>query len=244
MDFNGFKLEINEISVLSFNRPVNVLSTPVITGLLSAFKVLSEVPHVKVLIITGSGRTFLAGADIKEMSGMGKDEALEFARNIHKAMDAVENFPRPTIAAVNGFALGGGCELALSCDIVIAADSAVFGQPELSLGITPGAGATQRLKMRIGISRAKELIFTGRKITAQEALSIGLANRVVKDERLSEEAMATAREISAHPVQCLEGAKRLIGHGTLKEEIDEFARMFEFKDRKILMERFLSRKNR
>lgn len=241
--FNGFKAEIDEISVITFNAAkVNTLSTPVLNDIVSLLESPGSIKQAKVLVITGAGITFVAGADIKEMSGYGPKEALKFAGLIHKALDTLEAFPAPTIAAVNGYALGGGCELALSCDLAIASEAAQFGQPEINIGIIPGAGGTQRLPKRIGNFKAKELIFTGRKISAEEALSLGLINKVVPKERLMDEVIELARLIASKPAQCLESAKRLIDAGSMEKEMEEFGRLFSYDDQKRLMREFLGRK--
>lgn len=241
MEFNGFSLEINEISRLVFNRPVNILSTPVITALNRALGLLQESEDIKVLVIAATGKTFLAGADIKEMSLMDETGARRFAEHIHHAMNAIEGFRRPVIAEVQGFCLGGGCELILACDLVMASEAAVFGQPELDLGIIPGAGATQRLKKRVGALKAKELIYTGRKISACQASEIGLINRVVATEKLTEEVMGMAGMIAAKPIQCVAEAKKLLNDGSLEDEIDSFVKLFGFADQASLMKSFLSK---
>ncbi|MBI1912384.1 MAG: enoyl-CoA hydratase/isomerase family protein [Deltaproteobacteria bacterium] len=242
-DYNGFSLEINEISTITFNMShgVNILSTPVIIDFVRAIDRLSFIKEVKVLIITGSGNTFLAGADIKEMAEFDAKEAEKFARLIHNAMNIVEKFPRPVIAAVNGFALGGGCELALACDIILASEAAVFAQPEVNLGIIPGAGGTQRLAGRIGREMAKELIFTGRRVQADEAFDLRLVNRVVPKDELSEEVMTLARLIAQKPLQCIEAAKKSIDSCSFETEIEEFTNLFNYDDRKNLMNKFLKR---
>jgi enoyl-CoA hydratase len=243
MDFNGFKLEIDEITVLTLNQPrVNLFSTGVLKDLLSVMKTLKSKKDVRVLVLTGEGKTFLAGADINEMSAFTPGDARRFARLFHKVLKLVEDFPRPTIAAVNGFALGGGCELILACDMVIASDAAVFGQPEINLGIIPGAGGTQRLARRVGRVRAKELIFTGRRVSAKEALSMALINKVVPKERLLEEVMSLARVIASKPLYCLEKTKALIDSGSLEKEIEEFSKTFSYEDQKRLMDEFIKKR--
>lgn len=241
MEFNGFSLEINEVTRLVFNRQVNILSTPVVSDLIAALGMLRESEITKTLVVAATGPTFLAGADIKEMASMDEGDARRFAEHIHYAMNSLEAFPRPVIAEVQGYCLGGGCELLLSTDLAVASDAAVFGQPELDLGIIPGAGATQRLKKRVGLTRAKELIFTGRKIGAIEAAGIGLINRVASPGKLTEEVTELARLISGKPGQCLSEAKQLINEGTLEEEIDSFVKMFGYGDQSMLMKSFLAK---
>lgn len=239
----GFKLEIDEITILTFNNPgINIFSTAVIKDFIETVDTLRSTEVLKVLVITGEGKTFLAGADIREMSTFSREEATDFAILIHNAMNLVEDFPRPVIAGVNGFALGGGCELILACDIVIASEVAVFGQPEINLGIIPGAGGTQRLTRRIGGPKSKELIFTGRRINGEEALSLGLINKVVFRERLLEEVLSLARVIASKPLQCLEASKHLINSGSLEKEIERFSSMFSYEDQKRLMRSFLDKK--
>lgn len=241
-NFYGFKLELGEIALLTFNQPrVNILSTGVVKDLVQALKGMHSSKDVKVLMITGEGSTFLAGANIKEMCNFSIEEAKRLATLFYEATKLIEDLPLPVIAAVNGFALGGGCELTLACDLVIASDTAVFGQPEINLGIIPGGGGTQRLSNRIGRLRAKELIFTGRRVSANEALSMGLVNKVVSKDRFFEEVIAIAKDIASRPLHCLEAAKRLINSGSLDKEIDEFSKMFTYADQKRLMGEFLKR---
>ena len=241
MEFNGFTLEIHEITRLVFNRPVNILSTPVVTDLVRALGLLQESEDIKVLVIAATGPTFLAGADIKEMSALDETGARIFAEHIHSAMNAIEGFARPVIAEVQGFCLGGGCELVLASDLAVASEAAIFGQPEIDLGIIPGAGATQRLKKRIGLLNAKELIYTGKKVSAPEAARMGLINKVVAPGALSGEVMELAKVIAAKPAQCLSETKRLLNDGSLEEEIDSFVKMFGYSDQSMLMRSFLSR---
>lgn len=238
-----FRLEAGEVSILTFNSPrANILSTAALAALIDAMDTL-RAGEVKAVVITAEGGTFIAGADIKEMSVFSQKDAADFAAFFHRAMNIIERFPCPVIAAVNGFALGGGTELTLACDIVIASEAAVFGQPEINLGIIPGGGATQRLSRRVGGLKAKEMIFTGRRVSAAEALAIGLVNKVVTKDRLMDEAMAVARAIASKPIQCLAAAKALINTGTLGKEIDAFSRMFSYDDSKRLMDEFLSKKS-
>lgn len=244
MEFNGFSLEINEVTRLVFNRPVNILSTPVVSDLIAALGMLKESEITKTLVVAATGPTFIAGADIKEMASMDETEARRFAEHIHTAMNSLESFPRPVIAEVQGYCLGGGCELLLSTDLAVASETAVFGQPELDLGIIPGAGATQRLSKRVGPVRAKELIYTGRRISANEAAGIGLINRVVSPARLSMEVAELARLIAGKPGQCLVEAKQLINEGSLEEEIDSFVKMFGYGDQSMLMKSFLAKGKR
>jgi len=243
MDYSGFSLERDTISVLTFTSPkANVFSTTVLKDFVRALETLHKDKGVRVLVITGQGATFMAGADIEEMSAFGPEEAMEFSKLFHRAFALVEDLPAVVIAGINGFALGGGCELTLVADIVVAAGNAIFGQPEVNLGLIPGAGGTRRLARRIGALRAKELIFTGKKITATEAMKIGLVNKVVPPEKLHEEVMELARDIASKPSQCTMAAKSLINSGTLDDEISAFGQMFSYDEQKELMKKFLKKR--
>lgn len=226
---------------MTFNQPkVNLLSTPVLKDLSKALRGLAK-DDSRVLLITGEGKTFIAGADIKEMADFTRREAKRFSLLFQKVLADLERLPKPVAAAVNGYALGGGCELVLACDLAIASEDAVFGQPEVLLGIVPGAGGTQRLPQRVGRLRAKELILTGKKITAAEALSMGLINRMVSRERLLEEAMALAKALASNPPKALKAAKALINSSSYGGEAESFSRLFGTEEQRTLMKRFLER---
>jgi enoyl-CoA hydratase len=191
MSFENILLEKEDgIATITFNRPdaLNALNNQTRAEFYSAMKDVAADNNIKVVILTGAGRAFVAGSDIKEL----KQTTSLDAHNIHRLGMVVEKMEKPVIAAVNGFALGGGCEIVMACDIIIASDKARFGQPEINLGIIPGGGATQRLPRLVGVCKAKELILTGDIIKAEEAEKIGLVNRVVPGENL----MATAKEIA------------------------------------------------
>ncbi len=192
------------------NGKVNALSTELLGEIQAAARELTEDPPGAV-VITGGDRLFAAGADISQFGG--PDEAATIGAAFHEALDAVAAIPRFVIAAVSGYALGGGCELALACDYRIASDKAVFGQPEILLGIIPGGGGTQRLPRLVGASRAKEMCLTGRQVRSDEALRIGLADEVVAPEALSERAMALAAEVAAGPLSAQAVCKRVIDEG-------------------------------
>jgi enoyl-CoA hydratase len=181
-----------DIATLTFDRPTvrNALNLETVNECHAALRDLADRREVGVLILTGAGEAFVSGADINEMRRRTRDEGLAAINS--SLFAAVERFPRPTIAAVNGYALGGGCELALACDIRVAADHARFGQPELGLGIIPGAGATQRLPRIVGLGHAKHLVLTGEIIDARRALEIGLVSAVVPAAEL----LTKAREIA------------------------------------------------
>jgi enoyl-CoA hydratase len=174
------------VGTLTINRPdkLNALSQEVLSDLRAAVEALSENDQVWAAVITGTGKAFVAGADIAAMKNMTEAEGLEFGALGHEVFAAIESLRCPVIAAVNGFALGGGCELALACDFIYASSKAKFGQPEVNLGIIPGFGGTQRLPRRVGSSAARELIYTGKMINADEALRLGLANAVFEPDEL------------------------------------------------------------
>lgn len=240
------------ISILTIERPekLNALNRRVIAEIESA---VAEVRHrhgTHALIVTGAGdKAFVAGADIAEMRDMRLEDARNFARAGHRALDALEALPVPVIAAVNGFALGGGCELALACDFIYASDRAKFGQPEVKLGVIPGFGGTQRLMRRVGVAMAKELIFTGATIDAHEALRIGLVNKVVPHAELLEAARATAKLIAQMGPLAIAEAKKVMRDGEARPlaeanaiEIEGFAGCFETGDQKEGMQAFLERR--
>jgi enoyl-CoA hydratase len=193
-----------------------------------------------VVVLTGGGdRAFIAGADIKYMSGLGVEEAKAWGELGHEAGRLLETMPKPTIAAINGFALGGGCELALACDIRYASTNAKLGQPEINLGIIPGWGGTQRLARATTIGFAKELILTGRTVDAEEALQRGLVNAVTEPDQLLPRAMETAVQLAAKSPLALEAAKQAVnralagGHAdNLAREADRFGELFASEDAK------------
>jgi enoyl-CoA hydratase len=176
---------------------LNALNRQTVEELATAADAAIGDPAAAVLVVTGAGeKAFVAGADIREMAGLGAAEAQSFSRFLHRSLDRLERSPKPVIAAVNGFALGGGCELALACHLRIAARSAKFGQPEVNLGLIPGAGGTQRLPRVVGRGRALQMILGGRMIDAAEALDFGLANAVVPDAELRTAVGEWVREIA------------------------------------------------
>ncbi len=203
------------VSTLTINRPdkLNALSREVLRDLRAAIETVAERADSRAAVLTGSGKAFVAGADIAAMKDMSEAEGREFAALGHGVFDAIEQLRIPVIAAVNGFALGGGCELALACDFIYASAKAKFGQPEVNLGIIPGFGGTQRLPRRVGSALARELIYTGAMIGADEALRIGLANAVFEPEALLPKALETARTIATKGPLAIAAAKRLIRDG-------------------------------
>jgi enoyl-CoA hydratase/carnithine racemase len=223
------------VTVLRLDRPpANALSRALLEELADAARSLATDPPGAV-VVTGSERIFAAGADIAEFGG--PEEAAVVGGHFREALDLVARVPRPVIAAVNGYALGGGCELALACDLRVAADNATFGQPEILLGIIPGGGATQRLARLIGASRAKDLIFTGRQVQADEALRLGLVDRVVPRAEVLDEALTWAGALARGPSLALAMAKRAIDEGLestlaagLDVEHDLFTEVFRTDD--------------
>ena len=203
------------VSTLTINRPdkLNALSREVLSDLGAAIDGLAGNQAVRAAVLTGTGKAFVAGADIAAMKNMTEAEGRAFGALGHGVFAAIEHLRFPVIAAVNGFALGGGCELALACDFIYASSKAKFGQPEVNLGIIPGFGGTQRLPRRVGPARARELIYTGKMIDAAEALRIGLANAVFEPDELLAGAQKAALEIAAKGPMAVSAAKRLIRDG-------------------------------
>lgn len=203
-------------------------------------------PDVRTVVVWGGEKVFAAGADIKEMREMSYQDMVDRSRGLQDAFTAVARIPKPVVAAVNGYALGGGCELALCADIRIAAEDAKLGQPEILLGLIPGAGGTQRLSRLVGPSRAKDLIFTGRMVDAQEALSIGLVDKVVPAEEVYGAATQWARRLARGPAYALRAAKEAVDHGLetdlntgLALERTLFAALFATEDRETGMRSFV-----
>lgn len=216
MEFKNLVIEKRDtIGIIKLNRPesLNALNIETLGEIRDAVTSLNNDDEVKILIFTGEGKAFIAGADIKQMKDMNEEEAREFCSLGQKIFDLIENLDKPVIAAVNGFALGGGCELAMACDMRIASELAKFGQPEVNLGVIPGFGGTQRLSRLVGKGIAKELIFTGDIIDAHGALRIGLVNKVVAPEALLEESIAIAQKIAAKGPAAILIAKSVINRG-------------------------------
>jgi len=200
------------VVVLRLNRPpMNPLSQALLSAIGDAAADLRADPAVKAVVVLGSEKALAAGADIKEFGD--QDTARRIGATFRRAFDGLAAIPRPVIAGIRGFALGGGMELALACDLRVAADTARMGQPEILLGVTPGAGGTQRLPRLIGPARAKELIWSGRQVKADEALAIGLVDRVVPAEELEDAAIAWAAELASGAVVAMGLAKRAIDDG-------------------------------
>jgi enoyl-CoA hydratase len=253
MAYENISLSVEEgIAILKVNRPkvLNALNRATLLEIQRALKELEKDPGVRVLIITGEGeKAFVAGADISEMAPMNPKEALEFSKLGHETLSLLEEFPCPVIAAVNGYALGGGLELVLACDIILASENARLGLPEVTLGICPGFGGTQRLPRLIGKARAKELIFTGEMIDAKKAYEYGIVNKVVPQDKLLDEAKEIARKIAKNGPLAVRTAKRLVEMGletSLRNgetmEMEAWANLFATEDQKEGMRAFLEKR--
>ncbi|MDO9356802.1 MAG: enoyl-CoA hydratase-related protein, partial [Solirubrobacteraceae bacterium] len=209
------RLEVSDgVGTIRLDRPkMNALDVAMQEEIRAAATEASERDDVKAVVVYGGERVFAAGADVKEMAEMSHVDMVKRSGGLQSALTAVARIPKPVVAAVTGYALGGGCELALCADIRIAADDAVLGQPEILLGIIPGAGGTQRLSRLVGPSRAKDIIFTGRFVKADEALAIGLVDRVVPAASVYEEALAWAGRFAGAASYALRAAKESIDRG-------------------------------
>ena len=255
MAFENIQLEELEagIHLITVNRPkvLNALNLQTVKEIEAAVQAVDASAEARVLLISGAGdRAFVAGADIRELSSAGALEAKDWSAVAHRAFRALEKLRTPTIAVVHGFCLGAGCELALSCDWVLASDKAVFGLPEVNLGVMPGAGGTQRLTRLVGRAKALELITTGRNVKAEEALSMGLANHVYPVEKLMEEALAMARSIASKGPVAVRLAKEAIQRGQDLDldnacvlENDIFAVLFATADQKEGMAAFVEKRS-
>jgi len=253
MEYKNLLLEIKDgIAVIKINRPkaLNALNSETLDELKQAGDEISANKDAWVVIITGEGdKAFIAGADILEMKDMNPYQGMVFSQRGHEAFAAFENMNKPVIAAVNGFALGGGFEVALMCDIIYASDKAKVGFPETTLGIFPGFGGTQRAAKLCGLAKAKELIFTGKMISAQEAYEIGLINKVVPHEELWKEVMALAEKIRSNGPVSMGLAKELINkslfldmNSALMLEAKDFGLCFGTKDQKEGMTAFVEKR--
>ena len=249
MEFITYEQE-GFVGIVTINRPqaLNALNSQVLEELASAFDGV-DLETTRAIVLTGAGeKSFVAGADIGEMSTLTKAEGEAFGKKGNDVFRKIETFPIPVIAAVNGLVLGGGCEIAMSCDIRICSDNAVFGQPEVGLGITPGFGGTQRLARLVGAGMAKQMIYTARNIKADEALRIGLVNAVYTQEELIGAAKKMASGIAANAPIAVRNCKKAINDG-LQVDMDKaivieeklFGDCFETEDQKAGMGNFLEK---
>ena len=250
MGFVNYEVK-GAVGVITINRPeaLNALNSAVLDDLNAVLDGVDQ-EAVRALVITGAGqKSFVAGADIGEMSTLSKAEGEAFGKKGNDIFRKIETIPLPVIAAVNGFALGGGCELSMSCDIRIAADNAVFGQPEVGLGITPGFGGTQRLARLVGPGMAKQMIYTARNIKADEAFRVGLVNAVYTQEELLPAAEKMAGQIAMNAPIAVRACKKAVNDG-LQVDMDKaivveeklFGSCFETHDQKEGMGAFLEKR--
>jgi enoyl-CoA hydratase len=236
------------VATVTVDRPeaMNALDQPTLTELRDRLATLVADSDVHVVVLTGAGdRAFIAGADIKAMAEMDVQQAQAWGALGHETASLLETMPKPTIAAVNGFALGGGCELALACDVRYASATARLGQPEVSIGIIPGWGGTQRLPRVVGIGVAKELILSGRLVDAEEALRIGLVNAVFPPEELMEKTLELARTLAAKSPLVLAAIKQTTArtfHADLGAEAEAFATLFGSDDQAEGMRAFIEKR--
>lgn len=252
MEFKNINFEIEDkICTLTMNRPkaLNALNAEVIEELSKALDLIENNEDISLVVLTGTGKAFVAGADILEMKDMTPRTAAKFSSNGADLFRRIEKLEMPVIAAINGFALGGGCELAMCCDIRIASDNAKFGQPETGLGVIPGFSGTQRLSRLVGLGRAKELIFTGRNIDAAQAEKIGLVNKVVSKEVLMDTVYDLAAEILGKSQIAVRYAKEAINRGNETDmdtamdiEKNLFSLCFATQDQKEGMAAFIEKR--
>jgi len=252
MTYKNIILEKKQhFGIIKINRPkvLNALDKQTVTELLQAVTELEGDKTIKAAILTGEGKAFIAGADIKQMKEMNPLEAKEFAELGHSLPMKIESSRLPYIAAVNGYALGGGCEVMMACDICIASEHVKIGQPGINLGISPGFGGTQRLPRIVGLMKAKELLLTGRNIDAQEAVDIGLVNKVVPGDSLMDEVEKLAQSIAGKSAVQLSFIKALVNKGSNIDlpsacnlEISYFSTSFSTHDQKEGMTAFLEKR--
>lgn len=253
MEFNYLKLsKEDKIAIITISRPkaLNALNSDLLLELDKIVDLMENDNQVDVIILTGEGKSFVAGADIAQMKDLNFMEGKEFSKLGNKVFRKLELLEKPVIAAINGFALGGGCELAMACDIRYASKKAKFGQPEVGLGITPGFGGTQRLSRLVGLGKAKELIYTGKIIKADEAKEINLVEEVFEPEELMQKCMELAKSIVNNAQIAIKATKEAINRGFetdietgLSIEADLFGLCFASLDQKEGMDAFLNKRN-
>ena len=242
----------DKVGILTIDREksLNALNREVLKNILISLEKLIENKDVGLIFITGSGeKAFIAGADIKEMSKLDLKSAYEFGELGQKVMNVIENAPKPILAIVNGFALGGGCEVALACHMRLASDNAIFGQPEVKLGLIPGWGGTQRLPRIVGKGIANEIIITAKTIDAKEAFRIGLVNKLFKKDMLMDESLKFAQNILNNGPNAIAKSLSLINKSSglklkqgLKKEVKEFSSLFNSKETKEGLKAFIEKR--
>jgi len=241
------------IRIVKISRPqtLNALNTSVLQEMKEVLKKEADDPATRVIILTGDGdKSFIAGADISEIKDKSESDGVQFAQLGHEVTKLLELMPKPTIAAVNGYALGGGTEIAIACDFIIASEKAVFGQPEVSLGIIPGFGGTLRLAKFVGLPRAKELIFSGRRVKADEAYEIGLANHVLPAENFLSQVVEFVKMIGSQSCSAIAQSKKLLNEFSettglnfkLDAEALAFGRLFGSEDQREGMTAFVEKR--
>src|SRR4030042_447209 len=252
MDFKNLIIEKNgPIGIVKINRPnvLNAVNIETILEIEQAMQAFNNDKGILIIIITGEGKSFISGSDISRLVEMDQEQARQYSLIGHRVLNFIDNMEKIVIAAVNGFALGSGCELAMACDIRIASEKAKFGQPEVKLGLIPGHAGTQRLARIVGASKAKELIFTGDVIDAQEALRIGLVNKVAPPDTLMNEAKNFARKILENGPNAVRTAKSVINRGinvdfntAISYEVEDFSALFDAGESKEGMKAFLEKR--
>lgn len=252
MDFQNLLFETRgRVALVTINRPsaMNALSSDLLGELDVVLDTVASTPEIKGVIVTGAGKAFVAGADISQMAGYNPEEARAYMAKAQCVFNRIELMDKPFLAAVNGYALGGGCELAMACDFRFAGEKAVFGQPEVNLGVIPGFGGSQRLPRLVNTGLAKELIYSGRTVKADEALRIGLVNRVCAADELLDQAFDIMNSIVSKPATAIRNAKIAINRGqdadlykALELEIDLIALCFATEDQKEGMKAFLEKR--
>lgn len=232
VDYKNLLFEKNGmVGIVKFNRPeaMNALNTETLNELKDCVTNIIKSKDIKVILFTGMGKAFIAGADIKEMINMTPEQAMTFSKNTHELLNMIEESDKITIAAINGAALGGGCEFTLSCDIRLASEKAKFGQPEINLAVIPGFAGTQRLTRLIGIANVKRLIFTGELINSTKAYEMGIVSEVVPPEELMDHALKMAQSIAEKSGVILKIAKKAISEGVhmkFKDALELEQRLF------------------
>jgi enoyl-CoA hydratase/carnithine racemase len=247
VDFVSISVDAAVATILIDRPPINALSTQVQRELLAAAQEVSDRRDVRAVVLYGGPKRFVGGADIKEMATVSYADMVEISVGLQAAFTALAEIPKPVVAAITGYALGGGLELALTADFRVCGDNSRLGQPEILLGIIPGAGGTQRLPRLIGVARAKDLIYTGRIVEADEALRLGLVDEVVPPDDVYDAAMAKARQFADGPAFALRAATAAIDRGLsvdldtgLEYERLQFASLFATRDREIGMRSFIA----